>query len=194
MKSARYADVRLRHLCHQVSRRTVSILGRVRSHMRVVGLRLRYPAIDIDFATHISPGCDIACSDNSRMVIRRCYLSRGVLLRADAGGHLEMQSTFVGPNSVLVAQHLICIERGCEIAEMCVIRDQDHRPAGCGTLATSGFNRGPIRIEREVWIGAGATVLKSTTVGSAALIGAGSVVTKDVPAGGRVAGIPARAL
>lgn len=50
----------------------------------------------------------------------------------------------------------------------------------------------PIRIGSNVWIGGGALLLPGVTVGDDALIGAGAVVTRDVPAGATVAGNPAR--
>ncbi|WP_424681178.1 sugar O-acetyltransferase [Frateuria sp. YIM B11624] len=50
----------------------------------------------------------------------------------------------------------------------------------------------PVRIGRNVWIGAGALILPGVTVGDDAVIGAGSVVTRDVPAGATVVGNPAR--
>ena len=50
----------------------------------------------------------------------------------------------------------------------------------------------PIVIGRNVWIGGGAILLPGITVGDDALIGAGSVVTRDVPAGATVVGNPAR--
>ncbi len=49
-----------------------------------------------------------------------------------------------------------------------------------------------MRIGRNVWIGAGALILPGVTVGDDAIIGAGSVVTRDVPAGATFVGNPAR--
>ena len=49
-----------------------------------------------------------------------------------------------------------------------------------------------VRIGRNVWIGGGAIILPGIVVGDDALIGAGSVVTRDVPAGATVRGNPAR--
>jgi len=49
-----------------------------------------------------------------------------------------------------------------------------------------------IEIGRDVWIGGGAIILPGITVGDCAVIGAGSVVTRDVPQGATVAGNPAR--
>lgn len=50
----------------------------------------------------------------------------------------------------------------------------------------------PIRIGKNAWIGAGATILPGVTVGDNAVVGAASVVTKDVAADTIVAGNPAR--
>jgi acetyltransferase-like isoleucine patch superfamily enzyme len=50
----------------------------------------------------------------------------------------------------------------------------------------------PIVIERNVWIAAGATILGGVRVGENSVVGAGSVVTKDVPANRFVAGSPAK--
>lgn len=45
-----------------------------------------------------------------------------------------------------------------------------------------------------MWIGGGALIMPGVNIGDDALIGAGSVVTRDVPAGATVAGNPARVL
>ena len=50
----------------------------------------------------------------------------------------------------------------------------------------------PVLIKRNVWIGAGATILPGVTVGENAVVAAGAVVSKDVPANTVVAGIPAK--
>jgi acetyltransferase-like isoleucine patch superfamily enzyme len=52
----------------------------------------------------------------------------------------------------------------------------------------------PTLVKRGASIGSGATLLCGITVGEDALIGAGSVVTRDVPAGATVAGNPARVI
>jgi acetyltransferase-like isoleucine patch superfamily enzyme len=50
----------------------------------------------------------------------------------------------------------------------------------------------PVQIDDDVWIGIGAIILKGVHIGAGASIAAGSVVTRDVPAGAKVAGNPAR--
>lgn len=50
----------------------------------------------------------------------------------------------------------------------------------------------PIHVGTDVWFGARVTVVPGVTIGDGAIIGAGSVVTRDVPAATIVAGVPAR--
>lgn len=59
----------------------------------------------------------------------------------------------------------------------------------------AGLENGkPVRIGANVWVGGGAIILPGITIGDDAIIGAGSIVTRDVPAGATVAGNPARFL
>lgn len=52
----------------------------------------------------------------------------------------------------------------------------------------------PVKISSKVWIGFNSIILKGVTIGEGAVVGAGSVVTKDVPAWTIVAGNPARVI
>lgn len=52
----------------------------------------------------------------------------------------------------------------------------------------------PICIEDDVWIGANTTILKGVTIGYGSIIGAGSVVSKDIPPMSIAAGVPARVI
>lgn len=52
----------------------------------------------------------------------------------------------------------------------------------------------PIVIEKNVWIGANATVLSGVTVGEGSVVAAGAVVTRDVPPYTLVGGVPARVI
>jgi acetyltransferase-like isoleucine patch superfamily enzyme len=64
-------------------------------------------------------------------------------------------------------------------------------PIGAGK-ARPEIPRRPVVIEDDVWIGPNATILKGVRIGAGAWIEAGSLVTRDVPAGARILGNPAQ--
>ncbi|SMH29095.1 sugar O-acetyltransferase [Maritimibacter sp. HL-12] len=69
----------------------------------------------------------------------------------------------------------------------------DH-PRNAAERATGAEWGRPIRIGADAWIGGGAILLPGVSIGEGAIVAAGAVVTRDVPAGTTVAGNPARPL
>ncbi len=65
---------------------------------------------------------------------------------------------------------------------------------GGGLKTEAEWTCTPTLVKRRASIGTGSVILAGVTIGEAALVGAGSVVTKDVPAGAVVVGNPARVL
>ena len=52
----------------------------------------------------------------------------------------------------------------------------------------------PIVLGKNVWVGSNATILQGVTIGDNAVIGAGAVVTSDIPADTVAVGVPAKAI
>ncbi len=101
--------------------------------------------------------------------------------------------TFINYNCVILDTSPVHIGAGAFIAPgVCLACsghavDAEQRSQGIGTSA-------PITLEENVWIGANATVCGGVTIGANSVIGAGSVVTHDIPAGVIAAGAPCRVL
>jgi maltose O-acetyltransferase len=98
---------------------------------------------------------------------------------------------FLNFNCVILDVVALSIGDGTQIGPAAQILAADHPrdPA----LRASGLEFGrPVRVGRNVWIGAGAIILPGVSIADDALIGAGSVVTRDVPAGATAFGNPAR--
>jgi maltose O-acetyltransferase len=94
----------------------------------------------------------------------------------------------------------------CVILDVCEIRIGDHvfiapgvhiyaatHPLDADLRRTQEFGQ-PVTIGNDVWIGGKAIICPGVTIGDRSVIGAGSVVTKDVPSGVVVAGNPARVI
>ena len=163
------------------------------SFFRVVRLRLLYPGITVDFATHIEKSCSIVCIKGGRLLIRQSHISFGTSIVADTGSYVSVESAFIGRNCVITAKEKVIIHRQCLVAEMVVIRDQDHRTGlQDGNSQRETFNTAPIEIEEHVWVAAKATILKGVHIGQYSVVAASAVVTKDIPPRQIWGGIPAQ--
>lgn len=92
----------------------------------------------------------------------------------------------------------IIIEDDVLIATSVTISDNDGHPIDAGQraqgLPASREATRPVRIGKMTWIGHGAIILKGVTTGEGSIIGAGSIVTADVPPYTVVAGNPAKVI
>lgn len=61
-------------------------------------------------------------------------------------------------------------------------------------IKAQGVTRGPIVVEDDCWLASGSIVLAGVRIGTGAVVAAGAVVNKDVPAGAIVGGVPARVI
>ena len=81
-----------------------------------------------------------------------------------------------------------------QIGPHTVMWGRDHGMAEGAPMRAQPHAKAPIRVGDDVWIGASCVILKGVTVGSGAVVGAGSVVTRDVPERAVVAGNPAQVI
>lgn len=94
----------------------------------------------------------------------------------------------IGRNVHLWNFNRITIGRFCMIAADVTVSNGWHDK---NTLEPAS---GPTDIGHGSWIGTGARIVGSVTIGNNAIVGAGSLVMRDVPANGIVAGVPARVI
>ena len=106
------------------------------------------------------------------------------------GGRITIgDGAFINYGVSISAHAAVTIGAGCQIGQYVIIQDNDyHDLIDKRVLPPSR----PVVIEDRVWIGARAIVLRGVRIGHDAVVGAGSVVTRDVPPWTVVAGVPAR--
>ena len=118
-------------------------------------------------------------------------LQRGVRIVVDSGrltiGH---ETNVNGLGTKILVADAITIGAGCTFSWDVQLLDNDFH-----TMTVGGVQQpsaAPIVIGDRVWVGTRAIVLKGVTIGDGAVVAAGAIVTKDVPANAVVAGIPAK--
>ena len=94
---------------------------------------------------------------------------------------------FINSNCLMMARGEIEIEDGVNIAANAQLITNNHDPYDLSVLTCK-----KIVIKRSAWIGAGATILPGVCIGKHSIVGAGAVVTKDVPDYAVAAGNPAK--
>ncbi|KIZ32991.1 sugar O-acetyltransferase, partial [Stutzerimonas stutzeri] len=110
----------------------------------------------------------------------------------DYGYNIHLgEGAFLNFNCVILDVVAVHIGAGAQIGPAVQLYTADHPRDPEARRSGVEFGR-PIRIGKNVWIGGGAIILPGVTVGDDAVIGAGSVVTRDVPASATVVGNPAR--
>jgi carbonic anhydrase/acetyltransferase-like protein (isoleucine patch superfamily) len=116
-------------------------------------------------------------------------------LNTHEGGRLEIgHRVFINYGSSISAHALVRIGDDCKIGQHAIILDCDYHDME-DPLHYGGHGPAlPVVLEQGVWLGARVTVLKGVTIGRSSVIAAGSVVTRDIPAGVLAGGMPAKVL
>ena len=160
-------------LMHGVSQEALKITAEINSgyhtpeELRALFSRLTGQPVDESFG--MFPPFYTDCGKNIH-VGKNVFLNMGCKLQ-DQGGIFIGDGALIGHNVVLATLNH-------------VMSPKDR----------SSMVPAPIRIGKNVWIGANATVLPGVTIGDGAIVAAGAVVTKDVPENTVVGGVPAKVI
>lgn len=110
------------------------------------------------------------------------------------GGKVSIgHRTHISHGSTIVAKSGISIGSDGLIGEYVTIRDQDHElGVSKRVMNQQGFRTTPVVIEKDVWLGAKATVLRGSQIGSGAVVGANALVKSQLQGGALYVGVPAK--
>ena len=121
------------------------------------------------------------------------WIETGAVLHSFGGAITVGRDVFLGPHTVVYGHGGVEIGDACLIAMHCRILSSNHTVPPFGTdIRSQPDLLLPTKIGRDVWLGAGVTVLGGVTIGDGCIVGAGAVVTKDLPPGAIAHGVPAR--
>ncbi len=137
----------------------------------------------------IGPRTMIINSANVR-IGARCWFQDRIYIRAGTQGRVEIGNRVAINSFVRMFGHgSIVVGDDTQIGPCTLITTTDHDFRGQMEAAFK-----PVRIGARAWIGANVTILPGVTIGDYAVIGAGSVVTKSIPARSVAVGVPARVI
>lgn len=122
-----------------------------------------------------------------------CRLGAGLFLETRDAGVIKLaEHVRLNMGCVLVSYARIEIGAHSLFGEYVSIRDANHGTAPNNPIRLQDHTAAPVRIGSDVWVGRGSVILPGITIGDGAIIGANSVVNRDVPSGQIAAGVPAR--
>lgn len=206
----------------QAQRKTATLTALFGSIPLSIGRKLRQRFYRFVFGkmgagVSIEPGVQLVCAqaielgDNSSVCsysMLNCWSPGSKLIvhnhaRLDQGTHIQVMGgtleigkrTYIGPYTCMAGPGDIRIGEDCLIASGVGIYANNHNfDDPTRRINQQGSSCKGIVIEDDCWLGSGARVLDGVTIGQGSIIGAGAVVTKDIPPYSVAVGVPAKVI
>jgi acetyltransferase-like isoleucine patch superfamily enzyme len=174
----------------------MNVFTRLVSLLFMIALKARHPrGLSLRARNYAGAG-SLAFREGGRMSLGKGNVLQGGYDFEAKGGVISIgDRNFFNKNVKIVCFGRVEIGDDCLIADSVHFYDHDHRiddPAI--PIREQGYSTRPVRVGNNVWLGARCVVLKGVTIGDGAVVAAGSVVTRDVPSGAVVGGVPAKTL
>ena len=147
---------------------------------------------------HKGHGAVIYCSVRKDLVpFRKCQIGARTVVESYSLINNAVGDLIIGSNSRIGVGNTVIgpvwIGDYVQIGQHVLISGLNHKYENIDiTIAEQGIEVSPVKINNNVWIGANAVILAGITIGEHCVVGAGSVVTKDIPPFSVVVGNPAK--
>ncbi len=164
----------------------------------------RYPNVEISDTAYIGAYRNLRLNYGGKLKIAdHSLIHASIVIERVEASVLIGARTFIGASTITAANEIIIgddvlISWGCTLIDHNAHsiawsqRSNDVTDWREGKKNWQDVVKGKIYIHNKAWIGVNAMILKNVSIGEGAIVGAGSVVTKDVPAWTIVAGNPAK--
>ena len=166
---------------------------------------VRIKGVELGQDVRLGPGVDFNLGGNYRNTLRPAgskgririgdqgWIEKGAVLWAFDGSIRTGANVFLGPYVTIYGHGGVEIGDQTLVSMHATILSSNHTVPGREKVIRAQPDiLLPTKIGRDVWIGANAVILGGVTIGDGCVIGAGSVVTKDLPAYSVAFGAPAR--
>ena len=153
--------------------------------------------------------CDYADAESKRNILKELLGSMGDHVHIDIDFHCEYGKNIHVGNNVIINMNCTFVDNNrIDIGNRVLIASdvkmytathstnpavRNHSDNPNIAFWCNTYSR-PIRVEDEVWIGGGAIILPGVTIGKGSVVGAGAVVTRDIPPYSIAVGSPARVI
>lgn len=177
--------------CHRARRMMYSMW--IRHEFRSCGRRCRFGVFDrLREAGNISIGDDVTIGEHTVIELFSAYRDQAFTPHMEVGNY-----SHIGDHSHISCVNHIYIGNGVRMGRRVFITDNAHGASDRSLLDENPLfrpisSKGPVMIYDNAWIGEMAVILPGVTIGKGSIVGAGAVVTKDVPEYCVVGGNPAR--
>jgi len=132
-------------------------------------------------------------NNNGIYISKNVFVGRGSILSCKNGDIILEKNVNIGFNSEIFSGSKVVVGENTLIAAYVYIIGGGHDYSRVDIpISEQEKPSHGIKIEKNCWIGAGAEVFDNVTIGEDTIIGAGAVVSKDIPAFSIAAGVPAR--
>jgi len=155
---------------------------RIFSYIKCFMINIKYGSkCKMKYTRKMATSVKILCEKNSKLDIDENFMARdrSVVTSCEGGSIKIGKKFFMNYNCMVTAMNSITIgDNVCFGPNVCIY-DHDHNFDENGVK--EGYKTGPVVIGNNVWIGAGAVVLRGTTIGDNCIIGAGCIVKGEIP-------------
>lgn len=167
---------------------TKIIIGTI-SLIHLVALKmLNWSGITFSCFSEISMSSKICVRKGGKLYLNKSvHLFRNTYIKVNKDAQITIgQHTSLNNGTTVVSRTRIKIGDNCSVGPNVMIYDHDHVFGRNTSIKDDEYKCSEVEIGDNVWIGAGAIILRGSHIGNNSVIGAGTVVKGDIPSGSLV--------